>query len=359
MADINVGIVGAGFMAQSAHILCFQRAQGARVSALASSRVELGRQVADRFGIGTRYKTHHELAADPAVDLAVVLQPPEYNAQTCIDLLRAGKHVLCEKPVCLSLEEARRMQRAAEESGRLLMVGFMKRFDAGVQAARAVTERWLASGEAGQLLCGGVRSLIGGDWLANIGGLFPVLKTEEPSGEKPRCAGPDWLAEPYGAEPLGFGSAYYFFNHVHSHDMDLLNYFLGQEFEVRFASWESAAKLAVLSYDGRPVTLTVGGPMPNNRWDETLWLCFEHGRVEVQLPPPMLVNSPAQVTVYYMGERQELCDVRAPYSWSFLRQAQNAVDGVAGRAEPICTIDDGVAQLRMTEAVFRWLSDRA
>jgi predicted dehydrogenase len=67
----------------------------------------------------------------------------------------------------------------------------------------------------------------------------------------------------------------------------------------------------------------------------------------------MLINSPAQVEVYRMGERQELCDVRAPYSWSFLRQAQNAVDAVRGTAVPLCTIADGLEQLRLTEAIYR------
>lgn len=192
-------------------------------------------------------------------------------------------------------------------------------------------------------------SFIGGDWLANIGGLLPQVKTDEKPSEKPAVSLPEWLSEEYG----GQWGPYYFFNHVHSHDMDLLTYFLGREFEVRHADWSRATKLALLDFDGVAANLEVARAGANRRWDEELRIYFEHGWVHVQVPPPMLINAPAQVLVYHMGERQEVCDVHAPYSWSFLRQAQGAVDAVLGKAAPLCTIEDGVAQMRMTEGIFR------
>lgn len=349
MPDIRVGFVGVGMMSQVCHIPCFQQAEGCEVTALVSSRSGLLGQVADGFGIGKRYASHAELAADPDIDLAAVILPPEYNPQVCIDLLEAGKHVFCEKPVSLAVADAERMQAAAQAAGRLLMVGFMKRYDAGVQAAKAQVDGWRESGEAGEMLFARAHSFIGGDWLGNIGGLLPQVKTDEKPSEKPAVSLPEWLSEEYG----GAWGPYYFFNHVHSHDMDLLTYFLGREFEVRHADWSRATKLALLDFDGVAANLEVAKAGANRRWDEELRVYFEHGWVHVQVPPPMLINAPAQVQVYHMGERQEMCDVHAPYSWSFLRQAQGAVDSVAGKAEPLCTIEDGVAQMRMTEGIFR------
>lgn len=353
MSPVRVGIFGVGQMAQVAHILAFQRAEGAQVKALASSRPRLLAAVADQFHVEGRYASHLELAQDADIDLAVVIAPPEVNVEVCCDLLAAGKHVFCEKPVGVSVADARRLQEAAQAAGRHLLVGFMKRFDAGVQAARATVRGWLETGEAGKLLMARAHSFIGGDWTANVSGLFPIITTDEPVAPRPLTQTPDWLPEDLG----GAWSPYYFFNHVHSHDMDLLNYFLGTNFTVKYADWSGDAKIAVLDYAGTLTTLTIGGPMPNNRWDEELRIYFEHGWVHVQLPPPLLINVPAEVTVYRMGEKQEVADVRAPYSWSFLRQAQNAVDVVAGNAEPICTIADGLAQVSLTEAIFRKLCE--
>ena len=127
MSSIRVGFVGVGMMSQVCHIPCFQQAEGCEVTALASSRPGMLGQVAERFGIGKRYASHAELAADTDIDLAAVILPPEYNPQVCIDLLEAGKHVFCEKPVSLAVADAERMEAAAQAAGRLLMVGFMKR----------------------------------------------------------------------------------------------------------------------------------------------------------------------------------------------------------------------------------------
>lgn len=355
MCAVRVGFVGAGMMAQVAHIPGFQQASGSEVIGLASTRPQLLAQVADRFAIPRRYASHLELAADPDVDLAAVIAPPELNVAYCLALLEAGKHVFCEKPVALCVADAQRLADAARANDRRLMVGFMKRSDAGVQAAKALVDQWLETGEAGKFLYARAHSFTGGDWLGNIAGLLPTLKTDEPTTPKQRTKGPDWLPERYGKEPLTFASAYYAFNHVHSHDMDLLNHFLGSDFEVLYADWSRPTRLALFDFAGKQAALEIGGPMPNNRWDEEIKLYFEHGWVYVQLPPPMLINVPATVEVYRMSGQQELADVRAPYSWSFLRQAQNAVDVVAGKAEPACTIEDGVAQLQMTEAIFRAL----
>ncbi len=349
MSDVRVGFVGAGFMAQLAHITCFQQAEGAEVTAIASSRPKLLVQVANRFFIDKRYPSYQEIGQDPDIDLAAVIVPPEINVRICTELLEAGKHVFCEKPVAISAADARRLADAAKAAGRHLLVGFMKRFDAGVQAAKNVVSEWQSSGEAGNLLYARVHSFIGGDWTANIEGLFPVIKTDEPMSTKEHGHFPEWL----NAEEARSWSPYYFFNHVHSHDMDLIGFFLGSDFEVTYADWSHEAKFAALDFAGTPATIEVGKCSENHRWDEELAIYFEGGSVHISLPPPMLVNMPAVVKVYYMGDRQEVCDVHARYSWSFLNQAQNAVDVVARKAAPICTSDDGLAQLRMIEAIFK------
>lgn len=352
MSDVRVGFVGAGYMAQVAHIPCFQQAAGAKVTALASSRPRLLNQVADRFGIEKRYASHSELGADPDIDLAVVVVPPELNVDICAELLEAGKDVICEKPVSLRATDAERLRDISVRTGKRLLVGFMKRFDLGVRAAKAVVDGWLATGEAGRLLYARAHSFIGGDWQGNIGALFSTIKTDEPMSAKPATPMPDWLLEKYA----GAWGPYYFTNHVHSHDMDLLGYFLGRDFRVCDADWSRDVKRVCLEYGDAVAQLETAKCGANTRWDEDLTLYFEGGSVRVKLPPPLLINVPAEVEIYAMGDRQEIRLPQVKYSWSFLEQAQNAVDVAAGKAEPICTIDDGLTQVRMTEAIFAVLA---
>lgn len=352
MSKVRVGVVGAGFMAQYAHILCFQQAPDAQVTALVSSRPNLLNQVADRFGIEKRYASVSELASDPDIDLAMVSAPPEINVPLCVELLEAGKHVFCEKPVALRVADAQRLVDAAAAAGRRCMVGFMKRADAGVRIAKGIVDDWRESSEAGKLLFARVHSFIGGDWQGNIMSLSSQIKTDEPMSPKATTPSPDWLPEDFA----GAWGPYYFFNHVHSHDMDLLNLFLGRECSVLHADWGADAKTALLDYAGVRASIEVGKCANNTRWDEVLTVYFEGGSVEVALPPPLLINAPAEVRVHYMADRQEVCSPQARYSWSFMEQARNAVEVVQGAAEPLCTAEDGLAQLKMTEAIFRHLA---
>ncbi|MBC7287265.1 MAG: Gfo/Idh/MocA family oxidoreductase, partial [Armatimonadetes bacterium] len=110
---VRVGIVGAGFMAQAAHIHCFQLAEGCEVVALASSRPSLREQVAARFRIPRQYDSWASMARDPDIDAAVVLLPPEFNPDVVCSLLEAGKHVFAEKPMALSWKSAQRMAQTA------------------------------------------------------------------------------------------------------------------------------------------------------------------------------------------------------------------------------------------------------
>ncbi len=76
------------------------------------------------------------------------LRPPDaFHVPASLRALEAGKHVLCEKPVSVSVEEAEHLKSAVGRSGRVFQVGHMKRFDAGLQAAKAFIE-----GEMGEMV---------------------------------------------------------------------------------------------------------------------------------------------------------------------------------------------------------------
>ncbi|NPV48187.1 MAG: Gfo/Idh/MocA family oxidoreductase [Armatimonadetes bacterium] len=359
MPELRLAVVGAGFMAQTAHIRCFQLAQGAQVVGLASGRPHLREQVARRFGIARQYGSWEEVAADPQIDAVVVSLPPEYNPDVCCGLLEAGKHVFAEKPMALSVAQAERMAETSGRTGRLLMIGFMKRYDSGVQRAKAWWDEHVATGEMGNLVCGRAWCLLGGNWTANIERLVEMVRTDEPQAPKPVAdTGPDWLPAALAAGMPGFASPYYFFNHVHSHNVNLLRHFCGDGYEVIHADLRHRTRLAHIAYGDAVVTLEVGTGISAHGFEEGLRLYLEKATIEVLPPPPLLMQGGAEVRIFQGGDVQEFQQPMGEWDWSFRRQAQEFVDCVREGREPVTAAADSVGDLRMVEDIFRCAIDR-
>lgn len=134
---VNVGLVGLGFMGMI-HYLSYQKVRGAKVKAVCETDPKKlsgdWRSIKGNFGPqGTKMDLsgidrHSELDAlleDPKIDLVDICLPPALHADAVVAALNAGKDVLCEKPIALYPNDARRMMKASHKSGKLLMIGHM------------------------------------------------------------------------------------------------------------------------------------------------------------------------------------------------------------------------------------------
>jgi len=137
MEKVKIGYVGCGFMAQKVHIPNFVSIPECELVALAEVRRELGRKVQNRYGIPKLYSDHTELANDPEIEAIAVSADFALQGEIAKDLLRAGKHVFMEKPMAVSIEQAEAIVAASKESGKKLMVGYMKRYDAGNEIVKS------------------------------------------------------------------------------------------------------------------------------------------------------------------------------------------------------------------------------
>ncbi|HET8784121.1 MAG TPA: Gfo/Idh/MocA family oxidoreductase, partial [Candidatus Limnocylindrales bacterium] len=104
-----------------------RQAARCEVVAIASRDATVARSVADRLAIPTAHPTYEDLLADPGVDAVYIPLPNHLHAEWTIAALRAGKHVLCEKPLAMTADDAQRMVDVAHETGRHLMEAFMYR----------------------------------------------------------------------------------------------------------------------------------------------------------------------------------------------------------------------------------------
>lgn len=127
-ASIGVALVGAGNLARWAHLPSLSRIPGVELQAVHSANGARGRTYGERFG--ARYCTtdYDEILNDPAVNLVIIVSRNHHHATQILKALKAGKHVFVEKPMALTEEECRELSLAVQESGRLLTVGFNRRF---------------------------------------------------------------------------------------------------------------------------------------------------------------------------------------------------------------------------------------
>jgi predicted dehydrogenase len=147
MSELRWGILSTAHIAREKVIPGIQKADRCRVVAIGSRDADQARQVADRLGIAKAHGSYEALLADPDVDAVYIPLPNHLHADWTIAAARAGKHVLCEKPLALSGADAERMVEACRAEGVRLMEAFMYRLHPSWVAVREL----VASGRIGRL----------------------------------------------------------------------------------------------------------------------------------------------------------------------------------------------------------------
>lgn len=134
---IGVGIVGYGYAGRAFHSYLVPLAAGLQLRAISSSSPEKRLQIERELGCRA-VATMGELLADPAIDLIVLATPHDTHAALAIEALEAGKHVVTDKVMCLSVAEADAMIAAAGRARRLLSVFHNRRWDWDYQTVRRI-----------------------------------------------------------------------------------------------------------------------------------------------------------------------------------------------------------------------------
>jgi predicted dehydrogenase len=147
MADLRFGILSTADIARKKVIPGIQGAERCTVVAIASRDTARATAVAAELGIARAHGSYAALLADPDVDAVYIPLPNHLHAEWAIAAARAGKHVLCEKPLAMTAPDAERMIAAADRAGILLMEAFMYRQHPSWVAAREL----VASGRIGRL----------------------------------------------------------------------------------------------------------------------------------------------------------------------------------------------------------------
>ncbi|WP_296257450.1 MULTISPECIES: Gfo/Idh/MocA family protein [unclassified Pseudomonas] len=153
-ADLGVGLIGTGFMGR-AHALAFHNARttfdlevNLKLRAVADADAARAEHCARAWGFDRSHADWQQLISDPGVNLVAITTPNHLHFPMAMAALEAGKAVYCEKPLAVSLEQARDMHRAALKAGVVTRVGYNYQQNPIIGLARDMIE----SGELGQIV---------------------------------------------------------------------------------------------------------------------------------------------------------------------------------------------------------------
>ncbi|MGF1656207.1 MAG: Gfo/Idh/MocA family protein [Verrucomicrobiales bacterium] len=166
---IKLAIIGAGGMA-SWHAQNFSKMKGVKLEAVVDVDQTRAQAMADKHNVKQVYTDVDRMLAESGVDAVTNVTPDQFHAPLTLKAIKAGKHVLCEKPLATNHADAAKMVRAAQKAGVINMVNFSYRDAPAIQLARKL----VASGKLGDIvhveasyLQSWLSSKVWGDWRTN------------------------------------------------------------------------------------------------------------------------------------------------------------------------------------------------
>jgi len=147
MDAVRWGIIGTAAIALEKVIPSMLRAEGLKVAAIASRDADKARAAADHFGIERSYGSYEAILADPAIEAVYIPLPNHLHVEWAIRAAEAGKHVLCEKPLALNVEQLDSLIACRNRTGRLIQEAVMIR----AHPQWEEVHRIVSSGEIGEV----------------------------------------------------------------------------------------------------------------------------------------------------------------------------------------------------------------
>ena len=342
---LKLGWVGSGFIGQVAHLTNYVELPDVEIVALGELRPKLGDLACKKYRISRYYPDHSALLEDPDIEAVVAIVRRKHTAPVALDILNKGFHLFTEKPMAPTVAQGKKLVEAAINNHCTYVTGYMRRHDEGVQIAKRMFDDLRRSGELGDVLY--FRSYcFGGKDYCNISG---YIKTDEPPPDhRIWPMAPDWLPENRENE-------YERFLNVFIHDINLIRYLFDSLPEIKNVDYHKIAGTLILEYKEFPGVFEFGQLETNRFWAEGVDIYFEHGQLQLTLPPAFLINYPATVVIHKdkPGKSIETLSPKSDWTWSFMRQAESFVDAVLSGNKSIADAVDGLEDIEFVENVWK------
>jgi predicted dehydrogenase len=330
-SPLRVGVIGVGRISQAAHLPAIEKSGKVELAAIADSSRDVLDAVARRYRVPRAVTDPREMLAADGLDAVIIAVPDRFHHSLVQQALRAGHHVLVEKPLATTVAEAEEMAATAAAVKRVLQVGSMKRHDPGVRYAREALSR-----------CAPPLAFTAWYRVPSTGGashrvLFPPMFSDPGAQEAEAKIKADrvrYLLATHGA-----------------HIFDSIRYLAGEvaSLFVRHASagpdhaWQGSIRLREGGLGTFELLADVHG-----QWQEGYDIHTPTSTVEVRTHSPFTRRA-SDVRVYE-DDREDWVSPGLSDADSYLEQVDAFADAVSGQREVSPAPEDGVAAVRLIEA---------
>ena len=295
MSRLRIGIVGCGSVTQIIHLPALNQLSDLfEVTALCDVSPNVLAGLGDRWGIAARVADYQDLLALDTLDAVLIANPDAYHAEITMAALRAGVHVLVEKPMCINLAENDAIIAAETETGKTVQVGTMRRYaPAFIEACRLVRDM-------DEIRLAKVHDLIGRNSLV-IEPTSRVIPADDipasvSESMRERLAGQ--IRAAIGDVPAALQTAYRMMLGLSTHDLSAMREMLGMPQRVLYASQRCGGRYQTAAFDYGDYICQFSTGVDNiPRFDTYLQVYSDDRVVRVDYDTPFVRNLPIRLTV--------------------------------------------------------------
>ncbi len=351
MTKVKVGLVGLGEIAQIVHLPILQAySDQFEIAALCDISQELLTTLGGRYNVPAehRYLDVKDLAKQEDLDAIFVLNSDEYHTDATLAAIEHGKHVLVEKPMCLTRQEAEAIIKARDEAGVQVMVGYMRRYaPALVQAIKQV--RALE-----KINYARVRDIIGQN-AQFVEQSSVVLRPKDIPQEamRDRAERASRLVKAaIGNAPPELVRTYRLLCGLSSHDLSAMRELLGMPRRVIAARQWNSFLTALFDYESFTLTFETGIDH-NRRFDAHLTVYSETKEIRVQYDTPYIRQLPTRLFINEtQGEAFEEREIRPTFTDAYTVELLHFHEVVSKNLQPKTTAEDFLNDLDLFEMII-------
>ncbi len=349
MSRVRVGVVGLGEVGQIIHLPILESlADRYRVTAICDVSPTLLAAMGERYGVpeNAQHLDHRDLAARDDVDVVFVINSTEHHAECAIAAIEAGKHVLIEKPVCLTIADAEAIIRARDAAGVQVMIGYMRRFAPAfieaVEHVRALdTIRYVR-----------VRDIIGHNRLIIDQSSVVIYPDDIPDDLKQdrQERNRRMIREAVGDVSPALARAYGLLAGLSSHDLSAMRELLGgpPKRVISAAQWHDGNFLTVLMDYGDFAAYLETGADGQRRFDAHIEVYGPSSSIRVQYDTPYIRHLPTTLTISREeGESHSETVIRPTYKDPYTHELEVLHDVIVNGAPVKTTVEDSIEDLRL------------
>jgi predicted dehydrogenase len=341
MTKLNVGVIGAGSIS-AFHLQSYEKNDRVNLYAVCDLNEERAKAKAQTYGVKKVYTDYHELLADPLVDAVSICTWNDTHAEIAIAALEARKHVLVEKPLCKTVEDALKVQEAVKRSGKILQVGFVRRYGTNTK----ILKQFIDAGDIGEIYYAKASCL---RRLGNPGGWFA---DKEKSGGGPlidlgvHVIDLCWYL--MGKPKVKSVSGNTYSKLGNRSNINHLSFYQASDYDPNHNSVEDLANAIIRFENGSSLMVDVSFTLHAKEDEISVKLYGDKGGAEIE--PELFLVTEKHNTI--LNTTPQVDNLKFDFDQGFQNELDHFVLSCFGEKDTLSPVEDGVEIMKILNAVY-------